>query len=183
MAVDVDAGTFAHVAQVDAPLFLGLLLRQLERCLVNASSHRYLGLVAEALPCLESLQVEGFLYFGCFLGEGEFPGVGGEVDAFTLVYGLRLGLCQAQFLVLQPGCRLFLCTDEDSAFATFEVDIQFSAFVYHSSMVRSVHRIVPQRSVLSCSNRHLGLDIVVGEVGDEVVMTVLVVASYQLQSI
>ena len=50
-------------------------------------------------------------------------------------------------------------------------------------MVRTVHRIVPQCSVLSCSNRHLGLDVVVGEVGDEVVMAVLVVASYQLQSI
>ena len=87
-----------------------------------------------------------------------------------------------QLFVVLPWSRLFLCTEEDPALSTLQMYVQYIVAEL-SSMISARHRIVPQGSVLACSQRHLCLDVVVGKVGDEVMMSKWVVASYQFQSV
>ena len=67
--VDIDAGTFTYIPQVNGPLSLGIILRQLDGGLVNTCSHHHLRLVAETFPGLQTLEVEGFAHLRSLLGE------------------------------------------------------------------------------------------------------------------
>ena len=67
--IDLDAGTFTYIPQVDSPLSLGIILRQLDGGFVNTCSHHHLRLVAESFPGLYSLEVEGFAHLWSLLGE------------------------------------------------------------------------------------------------------------------
>ena len=69
LAVDIDTSTLANITQVDGPLLLGIILRQLDGGFVNTCSHHHLRLVAETFPGLYALQVEGFAHLRSIFGE------------------------------------------------------------------------------------------------------------------
>ena len=69
LIIDIDTGTLSYISQVDGPLLLGIILRQLDGGFVNTCSHHHLRLVAETFPRLYALQVESFAHFRSIFGE------------------------------------------------------------------------------------------------------------------
>ena len=168
--------TLSNVAKVDSPAvaFLQLSSREVYGAFINACSHQRACRVVEILPRLSGVEVVGLRDGWSSFGKRQFPVVESLDDRRSLFpfasYRKRSQLFVQSFIFVVESLQ-------NDALARTKIN-QNAVATNFSSLTVASHRVEPHSGSHRNSQSGVGLDVVRSEVGYEVMMSLVVRATY-----